>query len=84
MTVGETSRLGMQIRFYANNALTEDRETIKRVLAFPADTNIVWKSHDESIAQRSAVDEARQQKAGNVNNEKRRQTLIADELDRGK
>ncbi|OAL38088.1 hypothetical protein AYO20_02540 [Fonsecaea nubica] len=38
------------------------RETIKRILAFPPDTNIVWKSHDDSIAQRSALDEARQQK----------------------
>ncbi|EPS34500.1 Eukaryotic translation initiation factor [Penicillium oxalicum] len=38
------------------------RETIKRMLAFPADTNIVWKSHDDSIAQRSAIDQARQEK----------------------
>ncbi|KAL2220251.1 putative translation initiation factor eIF4E3 [Thermoascus aurantiacus ATCC 26904] len=38
------------------------RETIKRLLAFPADTNIVWKSHDDSIAQRSAIDQARQEK----------------------
>ncbi|RDW93083.1 eukaryotic translation initiation factor 4E [Aspergillus mulundensis] len=41
------------------------RETIKRLLAFPADTNIVWKSHDDSIAQRSAIDQARQEKAAN-------------------
>ncbi|OKL64391.1 hypothetical protein UA08_00402 [Talaromyces atroroseus] len=27
------------------------------------DTNIVWKSHDDSIAQRSAIDQARQEKA---------------------
>ncbi|KAI4123705.1 MAG: hypothetical protein LQ341_007166, partial [Variospora aurantia] len=40
------------------------RETIKRVLAFPPDTNIVWKSHDDSIAQRSAIDHARQEKGG--------------------
>ena len=33
------------------------------MLAFPADTNIVWKSHDDSIAQRSAIDQARQEKA---------------------
>ncbi|KAE8553260.1 hypothetical protein EYB25_004642 [Talaromyces marneffei] len=39
------------------------RETIKRLLALPADTNIVWKSHDDSIAQRSAIDQARQEKA---------------------
>lgn len=39
------------------------RETIKRLLGFPADTNIVWKSHDDSIAQRSAIDHARSEKA---------------------
>ncbi len=38
------------------------RETIKRLLSFPPDTNIVWKSHDDSIAQRSAIDQARQEK----------------------
>lgn len=32
------------------------------MLALPADTNIVWKSHDDSIAQRSAIDEARKEK----------------------
>lgn len=37
------------------------RETIKRVLSLPADTVIVWKSHDDSIAQRSAIDQARQE-----------------------
>ena len=36
------------------------RETIKRVLNLPADTVIVWKSHDDSIAQRTAIDQARQ------------------------
>ncbi|KAL4886246.1 translation initiation factor eIF 4e-like domain-containing protein [Aspergillus karnatakaensis] len=41
------------------------RETIKRLLAFPADTSIVWKSHDDSIAQRSAIDQARQEKQAN-------------------
>ncbi|EHY55171.1 hypothetical protein HRR83_005575 [Exophiala dermatitidis] len=58
------------------------RETIKRTLAFPPDTNIVWKSHDDSIAQRSALDEARQQKAnatpGHPGAERRRQTLHDD------
>ncbi|ERF74851.1 hypothetical protein EPUS_03235 [Endocarpon pusillum Z07020] len=58
------------------------RETIKRLLAFPADTNIVWKSHDDSIAQRSALDEARQQKGGSTQvqqgHDKRRQTLQED------
>lgn len=43
--------------------LIEFRETIKRLLAFPGDTNIAWKSHDDSIAQRSAIDQARQEKA---------------------
>lgn len=38
-------------------------ETIKRLLAFPSDTNIQWKSHDDSIAQRAAVDQARHEKS---------------------
>ncbi|KIW13577.1 hypothetical protein PV08_08766 [Exophiala spinifera] len=58
------------------------RETIKRILGFPADTNIVWKSHDDSIAQRSALDEARQQKANAPQShsgvERRRPTLHDD------
>lgn len=37
-------------------------ETIKRVLNLPADTVVLWKSHDDSIAQRSAIDQARQDK----------------------
>ncbi|KAF2197379.1 IF4E-domain-containing protein [Delitschia confertaspora ATCC 74209] len=45
------------------------RETVKRVLNLPNDTIITWRSHDESIAQRSAIDQARQEKAGH---EKRR------------
>ncbi|EXJ91759.1 translation initiation factor 4E [Capronia epimyces CBS 606.96] len=65
------------------------RETIKRILAFPADTNIVWKSHDDSIAQRSALDEARHQKStappGHPGAERRRQTLHDDpEKSKGK
>ncbi|KAJ9644301.1 hypothetical protein, variant [Exophiala oligosperma] len=65
------------------------RETIKRILAFPADTNIVWKSHDDSIAQRSALDEARQQKSsapqGHSGVERRRPTLHDDsDKSRGK
>lgn len=54
-----------------------NRDTIKRELAFPADTSITWKSHDESIAQRSQLDESRQQK-GTVapgGSERRRFTL---------
>ncbi|KAH0559602.1 hypothetical protein GP486_003886, partial [Trichoglossum hirsutum] len=38
------------------------RETVKRLLAFPPDTNIMWKSHDDSIAQRSAIEQARLEK----------------------
>ena len=67
--------------------LTSHRETIKRILAFPPDTNIVWKSHDDSIAQRSALDEARQQKSSTAPShpgiEKRRSTLH-DDSERGK
>ena len=57
-------------------------ETIKRLLAFPADTNIVWKSHDDSIAQRSAIDQARHEKgAGSGPHHgqgKRRETINED------
>jgi translation initiation factor 4E len=61
------------------------RETIKRVLSFPSDTNIVWKSHDDSIAQRSALDEARQSKSNaNPGIEKRRQTLRSEDLEASK
>jgi len=53
------------------------RETIKRVLSLPADTNLQFRSHDESIIQRNAVDQARQDKAGTgqLNSDKRRSTL---------
>ncbi|TKA68860.1 hypothetical protein B0A49_06163 [Cryomyces minteri] len=54
------------------------RETIKRVLALPPDTNIVWKSHDDSITQRSAIDEARQQKGSHHASDKRRVTLTEE------
>ncbi|KAK6820297.1 hypothetical protein RU639_007436 [Aspergillus parasiticus] len=62
------------------------RETIKRLLGFPIDTNIVWKSHDDSIAQRSAIDQARQEKAtGNNGADRRRVTANDDSTgDRGK
>lgn len=55
------------------------RETIKRVLALPQDTQIVWKSHDDSIAQRSAIDQARQEKAGHHSTERRRTVSSAEE-----
>lgn len=53
------------------------RETVKRVLSLPADTNIMWKSHDDSIAQRNALDQARVEK---TNHEKRRATISQDDV----
>lgn len=50
------------------------RETIKRVLSLPADTGLQWRSHDESITQRNAVDQARDK----ANQDKRRNTLVSD------
>ena len=35
---------------------------MKRVLAFPPDTKVEWKSHDSSIQQRTAIDDARKEK----------------------
>ncbi|MCJ1330780.1 hypothetical protein MMC10_007467 [Thelotrema lepadinum] len=56
------------------------RETIRRLLSFPSDTQLVFKSHDSSIAQRTALDQARQEKAGGgtVQGLKRRDTLVDD------
>nr|POE72743.1 isoform 2 of eukaryotic translation initiation factor 4e type 2 [Quercus suber] len=47
------------------------RETIKRVLNLPADTNLQFRSHDDSITQRDAADQARKDKAGQLQNERR-------------
>jgi translation initiation factor 4E len=55
------------------------RETIKRILALPQDTHILWKSHDDSIAQRTAIDQARQEKASHHGPDKRRATQGSDE-----
>ncbi|KAK4137479.1 IF4E-domain-containing protein [Trichocladium antarcticum] len=41
------------------------RETMRRVLSFPPDTKLEWKSHDSSIQQRTAIEESRREKAGN-------------------
>lgn len=63
------------------------RETIKRLLVFPFDTNIIWKSHDDSIAQRSAIDQARQEKATNSNahlGTERRRPTGQEDSDKGK
>lgn len=38
---------------------------MKRVLAFPPETKVEWKSHDSSIAQRTAIDDARKEKGNN-------------------
>lgn len=40
---------------------------MKRILAFPPDTKVEWKSHDSSIQQRSAIDDARKDRSNNVN-----------------
>ncbi len=39
------------------------RDILKRVLGFPKETNVVWKSHDSSIQQRTAIDDARKEKS---------------------
>ena len=52
------------------------RETVKRLLALPPDTIIVWKSHDESITQRSLLDQARHEKSSAS---RRRDTVGGDD-----
>ena len=44
---------------------------MKRVLAFPPDTKVEWKSHDSSIAQRTAIDDARKEKGADRGDAKR-------------
>jgi len=39
------------------------RDMLKRILNFPQDTNVTWKSHDSSIQQRTAIDDARKEKS---------------------
>jgi translation initiation factor 4E len=48
-------------------------------LNLPQDTIIVWKSHDDSIAQRSAIDQARHDKSHHGPQEKRRMTISSDD-----
>lgn len=82
--MGEISRFGWSIlvcdEFWRANQFC--RETIKRLLAFPPDTNMVWKSHDDSIAQRSAIDQARHEKTGSTglhsNPGKRREPTVEE------
>lgn len=38
------------------------RETIKRVLSLPADTNLEWRSHDSNISQKSGNEHGRSDK----------------------
>jgi translation initiation factor 4E len=64
-------------------SLTSDRETVKRILSLPEGTNIVWRSHDDSIAQRTAIDQARHEKSNHQGHEKRRVTST-DESQREK
>ena len=48
-----------------------DSEIMKRLLSFPPNTRVEFKSHDSSIAQRTAIDEQRREKANQHHNEKR-------------
>jgi translation initiation factor 4E len=78
MTAAATSRYGRPATCILRIVLMIScRETVKRVLALPPDTNIVWKSHDDSIAQRTALDHARQEKSSQQ--EKRRATLSQED-----
>lgn len=55
------------------------RETLKRVLELPTDTVLQWKSHDDSITQRHAVDQARQEKTQGAS---RRNTTVTQKQDK--
>lgn len=55
------------------------RETVKRILSLPTDTNVQWRSHDESITQRNAADQAKQEK---MHSDKRRNTLNAASVEK--
>lgn len=63
----------VQVPVRALASLIMFRETVKRVLNLPDGTNIVWRSHDDSIAQRTAIDQARHEK-NHQGHEKRRVT----------
>ncbi|KAF2702800.1 IF4E-domain-containing protein [Pleomassaria siparia CBS 279.74] len=52
------------------------RETVKRVLNLPEGTIIQWRSHDESISQRSAIDQMRHEKTGH---QEKRRVVSTDE-----
>ncbi len=40
---------------------------MKRILSFPPETKVEWKSHDSSIQQRTAIDDARKEKSNQHN-----------------
>lgn len=70
------------VRVRLTDAYDIHRETVKRVLSLPEGTQIIWRSHDDSIAQRTAIDQARQEK-NQLNHEKRR-VISSDETQREK
>ncbi|KAL3422935.1 eukaryotic translation initiation factor 4E-4 [Phlyctema vagabunda] len=43
------------------------RNVMKRALSFPPETKVEWKSHDSSIQQRTALDDARKEKTNQHN-----------------
>lgn len=47
---------------------------MKHVLNFPPNTRVEFKSHDSSIAQRTAIDEQRREKASQNQSDKRNAT----------
>ncbi|OTB06118.1 hypothetical protein M426DRAFT_118521 [Hypoxylon sp. CI-4A] len=56
----------------AGQKVLKIRETMRRVLNCPSETRIEFKSHDDSMQQRSAIDELRREKAAqNHHGEKR-------------
>ncbi|VCU40599.1 Bgt-4638, partial [Blumeria graminis f. sp. tritici] len=57
------------------------RETMKRILGFPPDTKVEWKSHDSSIQHRTAIDEHRKEKsAHHISNAGRNANRITDDV----
>lgn len=57
------------------------RETMKRILGFPPDTKVEWKSHDSSIQHRTAIDEHRKEKsAHHISNAGRNVNRLTDDV----
>jgi translation initiation factor 4E len=59
------------------------RETMKRILAFPPDTKVEWKSHDSSIQQRTAIEESRREKATSQRSANKQQQQNRDQNQQG-